>query len=137
MKSATYGFVCGVVLLSVVLTGCAVPTREKYEAIIETWRGATEDQLVSSWGPPDSVYERPGGTRWLTYSKSRTVVSPGTSPSYIVNLNTIGSTTYGTATPIGGLPTTVETRSCKITFIVAGNNRIGHWFYEGNDCVAY
>lgn len=114
------------ILAVVLLASCA--TVEKYEAKLQTWVGSAEERLIASWGPPDSFYES-GGTRYLTYAKSRTVVTAGTAPT--TNAYVVGSQVFTSTTP--GSPGSVRQRSCKTTFIVK-NSVITDWQHKGNDC---
>ena len=50
------------------IAACA--TNKKYEAMLYSWLGHTENELVRSWGPPNEAYVS-GGERRLTYSSSR------------------------------------------------------------------
>jgi len=63
-------FSCAVFIL---LAGCA--TSAKYEAVLGSWVGSSELDIVRSWGPPAQAYEA-GGRKFLVYSSSRNVVLP-------------------------------------------------------------
>lgn len=52
-------------LFGLFLTGC---TSLGIEENAQTWIGSSEDELVSSWGPPDNVHET-DGYRYLTYDR--------------------------------------------------------------------
>jgi len=111
-----------------VVSACA--TAEKYEAILDTWVGSSENALVDSWGVPDQVYEN-NGVKYLTYAKSRSGYIPGTAPTYQTQV--IGNTAYTSS--YGGSSGFAYTRQCKTTFSIV-NARISKWRYEGNDCKA-
>lgn len=119
-----YVTLCAVLFLA----SCA--TTEKYEAMLNTWVGQQESQLVGHWGPPDSVYEN-SGVKYLTYKKSRSGYIPGTPPTYQTNI--IGNTAYTTST--GGSPGFAYTNHCKTTFTIS-NEIIQKWRWEGNACRA-
>ena len=89
-----------------------------------------ENELLSSWGPPDSTYES-GGTKYLTYVDDSTVALPGTAPSYWSTV--VGNTMY--SNPVGGTPPLVINKHCKTTFTVQ-NGTIVDWRWEGNACRA-
>ena len=112
--------ICGLLL------GCA--TTAKYEKILDSWIGSTEDRLVRSWGPPDSVYDSPS-QRYLTYMDSRQGYVPGTAPTY--QSYAIGNTVY--TKPVGGSQGYSYSMHCKTTFEIA-DGRITSWRYEGNSC---
>jgi ketosteroid isomerase-like protein len=111
------------------LAACA--TAEKYEAVLNSWIGHTESELVSKWGPPDSVYVAPDGTRHLTYRSSRLVTVNGTPPRFTSTV--IGDTVYTQQT--GGTPGATYNMKCTTVFAIR-NGRITNWRYEGNDCVS-
>lgn len=109
-----------------VLSACA--TTEKYEAVLKTWIGSSERELINSWGPPSSVYEV-NGDKYLTYQSSRSGYVPGVAPTYQTSF--IGNTAYTTS--YGGTPGYSYNHHCKTTFTVSGGV-INHWRYEGNSC---
>ena len=113
-------------VLGLLLAGCA--TEAKYGEMLDTWMGASESQLVSSWGVPHSVYEA-DGVKYLTYRNSATGYVPGTAPSYQTNI--VGNTIY--TNRIGGTPGYVISRWCDTTFTVR-DGRIVNWSWKGNGC---
>ena len=119
---------CTFLFLIAVLAACA--TTEKYEAILESWVGKSENALVEAWGPPDSVYEA-AGTRYLTYAKSGTRYVPGTPPTYRTTI--VGNTRHTRA--YGGTPGHVYNQNCKTSFAIS-DNVIKKWRWEGNACRA-
>ena len=50
------------------LSACA--TTKKYEALLNTWAGKSENALLQSWGPPDSFYEN-DGVKYLAIRRIR------------------------------------------------------------------
>lgn len=114
------------VLLLCLLIGCA--TTANYEKILNSWMGMSENSLVSSWGPPNNFYES-GGTRYLTYAKSRSGYVPGVAPSYQTSF--VGNTAY--TTQVGGYPGFIYSANCSTTFTI-NNGVITSWRYEGNAC---
>jgi hypothetical protein len=77
------------------LAACA--TEQKLRDHLQTWLGHSENQLIAQWGPPQNSYET-SDTKFLTYDNDRTVIMPGTSPTYTTTF--YGDTAYTTA--IGG-----------------------------------
>jgi hypothetical protein len=122
MKAASIILIASLSLLP----GCA--TTANYEATLKTWIGSTEDQLVSSWGPPTSTYET-GNSKYLTYTRSSQGYIPGQAPSYQTTY--YGNTAY--TTPVGGSEGFAYTAICKTTFTIQ-NDRIVNWRWEGNSC---
>ena len=108
------------------LVGCA--TTANYEKVLNSWVGSQESALVSSWGPPSSVYQS-DGVKYLTYSKSNSGYIPGVAPSYQTTY--VGNTAY--TNPVGGSPGFAYNSNCSTTFTVA-NRVITNWRYEGNAC---
>lgn len=119
-------------VLFILLTGCA--TTANYEAILQTWIGSTEMDLISKWGPPQQVYEATGGVKYLTYQDSRSGYVPGTSPTYYTTYNNYTNT--ATTTSVGGSSGYSYTKSCQTTFEIR-NGYITSWRWKGNACRAY
>lgn len=115
-----------IAVMLMLLGGCA--TTAKFETLLNSWVGSTEDQLVRRWGPPSSTYET-GGTKYLTYVQSSSGYVPGVAPSYQTQV--IGNTAY--TRPTGGMPGYGYTDRCTVNFAVQ-NGQIVSWRYEGNMC---
>ncbi|MCQ4307954.1 hypothetical protein NA645_08125 [Pseudomonas stutzeri] len=120
-----------IMLCAILISGCA--TTAKYEAILASWVGSPEGDLIRSWGPPQQVYDTGSGTKYLTYSSSRQVYIPGTSPTYTTNYNPY--TNSATTTSYGGTPAQNINMGCQTTFEVSGGV-ISSWRWQGNDCRA-
>jgi hypothetical protein len=90
------------------LEGCAAayPTTDNYEAMLKTWVGRSEAELVQTWGPPSSVYQSANG-KYFTYAKSKTC-------------------SYGKD---------AFTCVCNTTFELASDH-IRSWRWDGNGCSA-
>lgn len=86
------------------LAGCA--TTANYEAMLKTWVGRSEGELVQTWGPPSSVYQG-ASTKYFTYAKSKTCSS---------------GKDYFTCV-------------CNTTFELASDH-ITSWRWDGNGCIA-
>jgi len=115
-------------LLLVLFSGCA--TSGKYKEKVSSWMGSTEQQLIDSWGPPQSTYTS-GSKRYLTYNSSRSVFLPGSSPTYTTTV--YGNTAYTNST--GGYPDQNIRLSCTTTF-TSENGRLVSWRFKGNDCTS-
>ncbi len=115
-----------ILILGLFITGCT--TKQDHEDILNSWLGSSEEDIVTSWGPPNGFYEN-GDTRYLTWSESRSGVIPGTPTTYT-------TTNYGgivtTSTNYGTAPIIVNT-NCSITMIVQSGS-IVNWTYKGNSC---
>ncbi len=116
------------IVLTLTLAGCA--TTENYKAILDTWVGAEEIDLVRSWGAPDQAYDS-SGVRFLTYNSSRNIHIPGTIPTYTSTVygNTIYTTSSGGSAPI------IIHEYCRTTFESKGSVIVS-WRFSGNDCTA-
>lgn len=117
--------VCAV---SVLVAGCA--TTQKFEALLNGWVGSSELDLVRKLGPPQNSHEL-GGSRFLTYNRSRSIYLPGQAPSYTTTL--VGNTAY--TNQVGGYAGSTLSMSCTVTFEVR-DERVRGWRWEGNDCKA-
>src|SRR5712691_308998 len=113
-------------LIAVLVAGCA--TTENYEKMLASWIGASEDQLVSVWGPPDRVYNT-DSSKYLTFARSAQGYVPGTAPSYQSQI--IGNQVF--TQQVGGSPGFAFTRQCITTFTIT-NERVSSWRWEGNAC---
>ena len=109
--------------LLVILGLSACATTENYEAILSSWVGSSEEQLISRWGAPDSVYNVSENHKLLTYTDSASYTLPGTSTTQIIG-NTLKTTTS---------PAKTINRHCKTTFSVK-DGIVKSWTWEGNSC---
>jgi hypothetical protein len=131
------------------LSSCA--TTAGYEAMLNTWVGDSEDNLVSKWGPPQSSYPLSNGGRVLQYGRSGNIVIPGMTtyqPVTTYNSGTVsGYNTDGGYVngPYNGTATTyvpqtsepiVIPQRCTTRFTVNSDGRITTWSWEGNACRA-
>lgn len=99
--------------LSIILiTSCT--STQKYEEILQTWIGHTDEELIEKWGVPDVVYPTSYG-KLLMYRKDKG------SSGYGQNL---GNMTYVSSTHY----------YCKTTFTLNNENKITKWSWEGNNC---
>ena len=105
------------------LSGCI--TKAEHEDTLNSWLGSTEQEIVSSWGPPNGFYESVD-VRYLTWSNnSQSMVGGYGSYSY--------TDLYGNVYTSPGVPPTIVNNSCDITMKVM-NEVIVSWSYEGNNC---
>lgn len=128
-----------IAVLAVALVGCA--TNAKFQANMNGWMGQSEGALVSTMGPPASVYTLDADTKVLTYASHGQMVLPGQTYSTPVTTNTTGymntqpfnmqSTTY---VPQQG-PATVIGLSCVIN-ITIHNGYVSASRANGNNCVS-
>lgn len=106
-----------ILLLALILSGCA--TKEQYMKEVNTWIGKQEMELISSWGPPNSVFDSPNGNKIYSWLKGN------------------GSQTIGA--PIGGmLFMGSQVRSCTTSFEIEKTSKlVVKVWAEGAKCVAY
>lgn len=131
------------VSLALFLTACA--TTAGYEAVLNTWVGSTDSNLIDAWGPPDNTYTMSDGRTIVTYSRSQTTVLPGityTTPQTTYSNGTINgdvnasySGTTTTYVQHQG-PAQVFTKVCVTRFTVSQDHHIESWRWEGNACKA-
>lgn len=132
--------------LAMVLALSACTSTAGYEKILSSWVGSHVDQLVTSWGPPNTSHQLTNGDTLIQYARARNVQIGGYT-------RTIPKTTYSTGTVTGtggiasysGSTTTYETvrtpvqnigMQCMTRFLVSSTGTIKSWSYEGNDCRA-
>lgn len=132
-------FFAAVVALAA-MVGCA--TTERFEALMSSWLGHSEAELVSKLGPPNNSYRLQDGGRVLSYSSGATVpIGGGTTYTPMITRTTgmIGSTpVYGTSTTM--LPTQMPIYNvplyCTVNFTINDAGRVTYWQATGNHCVA-
>ena len=97
--------------------------------LLKGWKGATEQELVSIWGPPHNVYET-GDTKYLMYVDTRNIHFPGVAPSYQTTFS--GSTAY--TQQIGGVAPMNKQVTCETLFEIV-DGVVATSRFRGNDCV--
>ncbi len=118
------------VLLLLCAAGCATQprkTEENYAALMQSYIGVTEENLVAEWGIPTANYEL-NKIRYLVFDKSETINYPGVAPTYYTMPN-------GFTYPIGGRSPYSETYQCQTTFIIE-KGKVKDVTFKGNDCVS-
>lgn len=131
-----------------IIASCA--TTANYEKILNSWIGENVDNLVSSWGPPQSSFKLSDGSTVVEYVRSRnsqiggytytvpqTTYQTGTASAY-------GTGGYAYGTYSGTSTTYVQKQTptyninllCKTRFTVNPNGIITKWSWQGNDCTA-
>jgi len=114
------------IIASFFFVGCA--TTANFEKMLNGWVGATEDSLISRWGPPSRVYST-GSSKYLTFDRAASGYVPGTAPTYQTTI--IGNTAYTSS--YGGTSGYAYTKNCSTTFIIT-NGVVSSWRWEGNAC---
>ncbi len=117
------------ILLLFCVVGCATQprkTEENYAALMQSYIGVTEENLVAEWGIPTTNYEL-NKIRYLVYDKSETFNYAGTAPVYIASPD-------GAFFPMGGRRPYSVTYSCKTTFVIE-KGKVKDVTFKGNDCV--
>jgi hypothetical protein len=134
---------------AILLGSCA--TTANYEKILNSWVGSSVDNLVSSWGPPQSSFELSDGGKVIeyvnarnvqfggfTYSNPQTTYHSGTASAY----SNYGKSAYGsysgTSTTYTNETTPIQNiaMSCKTRFTLNRSGKITKWSWQGNDCKA-
>jgi len=114
--------ILGVIVLGLLLVGCA--TSANYTKILRTWVGNTENQLVTSWGPPLGSYVKDDGSKILTYQRSGSYQLPG----------------QAVTDPMTGYPTTTAgatvVTNCTTRFYISSSGKITSGDWQGNACKA-
>jgi hypothetical protein len=119
------------ILTAIPLFGCALPTREAFEARMAAFVGRPEGELVMALGVPARTYEA-DGRRFLQYESRRAV--PYLYPAYPAypgfGWHRFGGFGYGpSAYPV------YETRACDVTFVLRAG-RVEGFTDRGDDCRA-
>lgn len=128
------------ILLCFGLFGCA--TTAKYETKLNTWIGASENELISAWGVPDKEYRLTDGKKAVEFVNKNTVQTGGytyRSPQTTYQSGVIGDKAYS------GTSTTYVTEvepvrkyklTCKTSFVINSSGKVESWHHKGNDCVS-
>lgn len=116
---------CAAALL---LAACA--TQAKFEAMVASFMGHSEGELVSQWGPPQNAYTLNDGSKVLQYSRSGQAFIPGYQQSH--------TTFYGNQaiTNTYGSPGVMINQSCVVNFTVDRTATVILWNAHGNACRA-
>lgn len=110
------------------LSSCA--TESKYQNFLNSLVGESEYDLISEWGPPDSVYTLSDSEKIFTYKMYDNFYIAETPPTYKTRF--VGKTAYTTS--YGGTPSQNILTWCN-TFLTIKNSKIVRWSYKGNSCV--
>jgi hypothetical protein len=113
-------------IATVLMAGCA--TQAALERRLNTYLGASEVEVIRDFGPPQNVYET-GGSKFIHFSRSGTMVMPGVAPSFMTTR--IGNTFM--TQPVGGSPGFAVQVGCEIRFELQ-QERVVRWSFRGNDC---
>lgn len=109
------------ILFAWILTSCSYLTPD---AMLNSWLGKTEHDLVLSWGPPTRVDSDGAGGRILSYIRAENWVSPYVTPGEIVD--------HGDGTASYTPPKQASGTSMKVRqFYVNAEGRIYSWRYQG------
>ena len=135
-------------VLLVVLAACASgPTQLGFEQMLQTWRGADVNRLISHWGPPTRVDVLPDGNKMYTFTRSRSYEQAAyVAPTYrtpgTTTVTVRGNSATATSTPghvYGGeeYGSRTVTDFCSVSFTANAAQRVVTWRYEGNLCRAH
>jgi hypothetical protein len=129
----------GFLTLTLMSTACAGPTREAYEAQVQSFIGRPLDELALNWGPPQGSYVLQNGDTLVEYSKGGETIGTGSGTS--VGLGGFRSsggfgTGLGLSFPLGGADTSTAP-SCKTRFTVSPDRVVRSYSLEGTGCTAY
>ncbi|MDI1228713.1 MAG: hypothetical protein PSY14_13615 [bacterium] len=109
------------------LAACASPAER--QAKMDRWIGASERDLVSTWGIPDKTYQLDRGTRMLSYVEIR---NRETGSSFNTCLGGYGGR-FGYSNCIGAYPPARQTTACETTFMLV-QGRVSKWGLKGSGC---
>lgn len=87
------------------LTGCA--TVEKYEQMLDSWKGSSFEKLETVWGKPDGSYTNSDGNITFIYRWSKS--------THIEDVGTVN-------------------HKCVTYFEMGPQNKVIGWSWKGNSC---
>lgn len=122
-----------VLLAALLLAACETTTVANYNAVLDTWVGQSDRDLILKWGIPDREYRVDAQTRLISYKSRRQVYYPGTPPHcYGGYYGRRGfHDPFGGCS--GGFPPEIRYLSCETTF-TSVKGAITQWRHTGNDC---
>lgn len=120
-----------IILAVILLSGCIIPTEEKYRVKVNGWVNAASVDLIRDWGPPQQIFEM-NGHKFLVYTTYDETVIQGDDPVYETKVedNKVSRTVHR------GTPDRIYKHHCKTTFEVFEDRVVGVNF-QGNDCSSY
>jgi hypothetical protein len=133
---------------TVFLVSCA--TTGNFEQILQSWIGVDVDQLVSTWGPPQSSYPLRGGGQVFEYANQRVAqvggfVSTTPQTTYENGNATLYSSGVSARGTYSGTSTTYVQRqtpvynvqlTCSTRFTISPQGIVSSWAWQGNNCRA-
>jgi hypothetical protein len=147
MRTLAVKMYLGVFVFAV--AGCA--STAGYEAVLRSWVGDSQDNLVSTWGNPDSQYPLSSGGRVLQYSRSASIMIPGQTAYQPVTTYQSGTATLTSINGVtangayNGTSTTyvphtsdpvIIAKNCTTRFTVDSSGLITNWAWQGSACLA-
>ena len=131
-----------ILLISVVIIGILTiigsGTNKNYKIMLNTWNGVHVDNLIASWGPPQSSYTLSDGGKVIEYVRQRTVQTGGyTIPKKTTDIGMVLGEIYivEKETYIE-VPVQTDERYCRTRFRISPHGIIIAGSFEGNDCRA-
>lgn len=112
----------------ILICGCA--STKNYEMKLDSWLGHSANELVSSWGYPQSSLVAPNGNTVYIYGNSGSYGMPSQTNS---TYNVVGNTIYGNSYTTGGQTINFW---CRTFFEVNESKKIISWKWEGNNCIS-
>ena len=120
-------------------------TKEKMNTLMDSWSGHNVNDLIASWGPPNSTMSDGQGGQILIYDQSRQVVLPGSATTTTTgvatgnavytqngNYGTANANVYGTGTSQTTYnPPTVIPINRKRLFWISSEGRVYRWSWQG------
>jgi hypothetical protein len=123
--------------LSALLAGCATQGTDtyvmdaRYEASLEHWRGAPENQLVKSWGKPTMMQDFPDG-RVLVYVVRHDIENYANPRTYQIP----SVTAFGAPVIVTGMTAAPAAPVTCTTRFVLQNGVVSSWKFDGLGCGA-
>ena len=128
-----------------VLQACA--TTEKFTNKMNGFIGASELDLIGTYGAPNYAYTLGDGSKVLTYTRGGNVQFGGHTINQLVTTTSTASvygarvgavSAVGTSTTYVPVqqPTHNVTVSCTVNFTLSPNGTVMRWAASGNRCVA-
>lgn len=124
------------VILALLLASCVSETSENYQQALNSWDGASYNDVVKVWGYPNQTKRAPSGNKLYVYSESEKGRNPVIETPGQTSVVTKGDKT--TVSTVGGMKTGGGSYhlDCTTWFEVNNAGVVVNTSLRGNNCVA-
>ncbi len=122
--------IVAVATCALVLGGCG----KSYQEILNSWVNHDVNELIRSWGAPNSTFRMPNGNIVLIFESGSSYTEPVTVQPGQTTARVYGNTVYSQTTPATIRGGDTIHFSCRTEIETNQEGRIVYWRYQGNAC---